>query len=178
MRTTEEIYHELCNPPIGVQHDIGEHLPTLRRYAAMVRHITEFGVRGGTSTCALLAGLADGGGGEMFSYDIDQTPFVCQLPPGVTWTFTLKNTRDFERLPDTGLLFIDADHKYESVSRELEYAPSVLKFIIMHDTNEERDRVYGDGVCRALDEFLSRSPEWEIIERYRNNNGLTVMKRK
>ncbi len=43
---------------------------------------------------------------------------------------------------------------------------------------EEWDRKYDDGVCRAMGEFLNDNPEWEILERFDNCNGLTVLGRK
>jgi hypothetical protein len=45
--------------------DINEHLPLLRIYGSLVDHITEFGVRHGNSTVALLASKPQ----KMISYD-------------------------------------------------------------------------------------------------------------
>lgn len=70
----------------------------------------------------------------------------------------------------------------------------------MHDT--ELDGVYGEtircnwnaerqsiqsgypvdeinmGLQKAIDEFLDTNKEWELYKVYKNNNGLTILKRK
>ena len=33
------------------------------------------------------------------------------------------------------------------------------------------------GLWPAIEEFLNDNPEWKLIERYTNNNGLTILKR-
>ena len=99
------------------------------------------------------------------------------------------------------LCFIDTWHVYGQLKRELEkFAPITRKYIVMHDT--EVDRVYGEslrcglnivsqakisgfpedeikqGLGRAISEFLELHPEWSIELEKKNNNGLTVLKRK
>ena len=32
------------------------------------------------------------------------------------------------------------------------------------------------GLWKAIEEFLSENEEWVILERYTNNNGLTILK--
>lgn len=99
------------------------------------------------------------------------------------------------------LCFIDTWHVYGQLRRELaKFAPMTRKYIIMHDT--EVDRVHGEsmrcgldvkkqsettgipvaeintGLERAIIEFLQHHPEWIIDIEKKNNNGLTVLKRK
>jgi hypothetical protein len=33
------------------------------------------------------------------------------------------------------------------------------------------------GLKRAIDEFLSESPEWVLTEKFTNNNGLTILEK-
>ena len=34
------------------------------------------------------------------------------------------------------------------------------------------------GLWKAVEEFLDKNDNWELMKRYTNNNGLTVLKRK
>lgn len=173
--TIQELFSERCQRP-QVHDDIWEHLPTLARYASMCRHVTEIGTRTGNSTTALLLGLS-ANGGTMHSYDIAPQQFTPPHIGNVSWSFHQadSNAPDF-RIPLTHLLFIDGNHKYEAVKADLSQADSVSRFIILHDTLPERDEKYGDGVCRAMMEFLASSP-WAIKESFTNCNGLTVLER-
>lgn len=175
--TIEELYEERLNRPTH-HADIYEHLPTLRLYASQCRVIVEIGVRTGNSTTGLLAGLADAGGGTLHSFDLWPHEFQCPKIPGVEWSFTrADSTAEGFEAPACDLLFIDGDHKYEAVRADLRHAAKAAKYVILHDTNEERDRQYGDGVCKAMDDFLEAHPEWQIRARFRNCNGLTVLHR-
>ena len=56
---------------LGRNSDMAAHLPTLALLATRCKHVTEFGVRLGHSTIALLQGLAERGEhGCLTSYDI------------------------------------------------------------------------------------------------------------
>lgn len=175
--TIEELYQSRCRGDVQ-WNDIWEHMGTLRRLAAECAHITEIGTRTGNSATAFLMGLADRGGGIMHSYDKAGQEFHPPAIPGVTWTFHQANSHDESCKPEpTELLFIDGCHRYDSVRQDLRHAAIASRYVILHDTEEERDRMYGDGVVRAMNEFLQTHPEWRIKERCHNNNGLTVLER-
>lgn len=163
------------------QSDICEHLLTLRRYASLCAHVTEFGVRSGNSTIALLAGLTDRGGGDLVSYDI--TPFraPAEWPLSVEpvkWIFLRQNTRELRAIAQTDLLFVDSSHEYPDVKHDLSLAVNARRFVIMHDTAKAWVSAGGPGVRRARDEFLAAHPErWRIKEEFENCNGLTVIER-
>lgn len=160
--------------------DIFEHLPTLKRYATGAAHITEFGTRTGNSTTALLAGLAERPqGGELHSYDINQTPFTHEPIEGVKWTFYKQDTGqpDFEIQP-TNILFIDSLHEFTHIMRELRHAKNVMDHIIFHDTAIDWITLGGRGPIDAVTAFLARNHQWKIKEVYENNNGLTVLERR
>jgi cephalosporin hydroxylase len=99
-------------------------------------------------------------------------------------------------IPSTDLLFIDSLHTYCHLTYELEkFSPHVRKYIAMHDTSEPwgtvDDTEYGGdyseypaafdrekrGLWAAVEDFLSRHPEWRLLERRLNNHGFTVLER-
>ena len=99
------------------------------------------------------------------------------------------------------MIFIDTWHVYGQLKRELDrYNKVVRKYIIMHDTTV--DAIKGEsircncdtkrqsiesgipedelniGLQKAIEEFLEKHNEWVLHEKFTNNNGLTVLKRK
>lgn len=99
------------------------------------------------------------------------------------------------------LTFIDTWHVYGQLKRELDkFSKHTNKYIIMHDTTV--DAIYGEtirckwnaqkqsiqsgfpveeikkGLWPAVEEFLANNPEWILLERYTNNNGLTILGKK
>lgn len=104
------------------------------------------------------------------------------------------------------LTFIDTWHVYGQLKRELDkFSKITNKYIIMHDT--EIDGIYGEtlrysgmnydinninmladktkiphheilkGLLPAIEEFLNANTNWKMDIQYKNNNGLTVLKR-
>lgn len=183
----EQHYQEKCATPS----DIHQHLPTLRKYAAQCRHVTEMGVRTIVSTWALLAAKPeclrsidiahprDHGG------NLDEVLDLVMEPGFPTsFEFLLGDSR-LVIIPPTDLLFIDTWHVYEQLQVELErHAPQVQKFIILHDTETFGDRgetAGHQGLRPALLEFLVSVPEglqWRVKEHFPNCNGLTVLERR
>ena len=99
------------------------------------------------------------------------------------------------------MVFIDTYHVYGQLKRELaHFAPHTQKYLVMHDTTidgitSESVRNKHDiptkmletgyteyeitqGLWQAVEEFLADHPEWTLLERYVNNNGLTVLARR
>lgn len=180
MAQLEQIYEGMCNTPS----DINEHLPTLKKYAEECEHITEMGVRWVVSTYALLMGKPK----KMISYDINGIHWNAirdMVKEDTYFTFEVANTLDLE-IEETDLLFIDTLHNYNQLSGELKlHGNKSRKYIIFHDTttfewigesyNGKVDEV---GLWPAIEEFLEANPHWELHQRYTNNNGLTILKRK
>ena len=102
------------------------------------------------------------------------------------------------------LTFIDTLHCYGQLRRELEkFSKFTDKYIIMHDTtiDEFRGEIYRSdlsyeklvewkqmtgftddtdilyGLSQAIEEFLQNNKEWTLVEKFTNNNGLTVLKK-
>ena len=111
------------------------------------------------------------------------------------------NNLELQLPSEFDLTFIDTWHVYGQLKRELiKFAPLTRKYIILHDTTV--DEWHGEtlrmgwdaqsqsaatgipvaeitrGIWPAVEEFLGRSDEWELRERFTNNNGLTVLARR
>ena len=167
----EEKYKQLCETPS----DINEHLPILRKYAFLSDTIIELGVRGIVSTWALLAGYPR----EMISVDIvdpsehrgnvEETQNIAR-EEGIIWNFMKVSSLEIE-LPRHDLLFIDTIHTYEQISQELKlHSPHTTKYIIMHDATIPE-------MYNAINDFLVNNSDWELKEKFYNNNGLVVLQR-
>jgi hypothetical protein len=188
--------------------DINEHLPTLLRYATQCSSVVEFGVRGGASTSALLLGLMTDGttpkkyiGVDISDCPITQTFSDACKDTCIEYTF-IKHDSATVDIPTVDLLFIDSWHIYGHLKRELARNVSrVNKFIILHDTTvdewagesirngwniaqQSKDTGYPQheicaGLWPAVHEFLhTYADEWELCERFTNNNGLTILRNK
>lgn len=177
----KKIYENRCFVPS----DINEHLPTLRRYAEMCDHITEMGVREANSTFGFLMGKPK----KMISIDIlpieafgNEESAIKKIAEGngTDFEFILANSLEIE-IGETDLLFLDTDHTYEQVKKELQlHGNKSKKFIIFHDTTTFARGGFGNdkiGIWMAIEEFLDDNPFWVIHEKYEHNNGLTILKR-
>jgi predicted O-methyltransferase YrrM len=185
----ETQYATLCCQPS----DINEHLPVLRAYAAGLGHVTEFGMRKGISTTALIAARPR----RLISYDIVEQPVEVQrlqqlaAEAGVDFEFRCGNVLR-QRIEPTELLFIDTWHVYDQLIWELLlHSRRVSRFIIMHDTTSfgsvgerrggdyrNRLRMGRKGLWPAVQHFLWLSRAWQLRERRTNNNGLSVLERR
>jgi cephalosporin hydroxylase len=190
--TLEEKLNELIQTPS----DINEHLATLKNYAARCEHVTEMGVRWIVSTYAFLAGKPqtlvsiDMTHPRVFGADLST---VEQYADGINCNFSFieSNTLNLE-IAETDLLFIDTWHAYKQLIAELRlHQAKVKSYIILHDTtsyanhDEGSYAALGDdwqpegiGLWKAVEDFLSEFPDWQLEHRYTHNNGLTVLKRK
>jgi hypothetical protein len=180
MNVLEHMYNLKCS----TQSDINEHLPTLKKYAEECEHITEMGVRWVVSTYALLMGKPK----RMISYDINEIvwkPILDMVKDNTDFEFRVANTLDLE-IEETDLLFIDTLHNYNQLKGELQiHGNKARKYIIFHDTTTfewigesyegKKDEI---GLWPAIEDFLEQNQNWQLHERFTNNNGLTILKRK
>lgn len=173
--------------------DINEHIPTLIKYGNECESITEMGVRGICSTWAFLGSAPK----KMRSYDIQnpsnwggdiQSVKETAEAYGIDFDFILADVLKIE-IEETDLLFLDTWHSYKQLKSELNlHAGKVNKYIIFHDTtsfatkDETSYEVWGEewkgegiGIWRAIEEFLQSNPEWKLVEKFENNNGLTII---
>ena len=170
-------FEKLCNTPS----DIYEHLNTLRTYAQGVKHVTEFGMRLGVSTVALMVARPN----VLITYDIDKKEQeVAYLEEqskiyGVDFRFKLEDTRTAVIEP-TDILFIDTLHTYDQIKEELRNSEFVSKYIIFHDTvsfGYKGEMPDTNGIMPAILEFLGENKEWCIEKHYTNCNGLLILVR-
>lgn len=159
--------------------DIHEHLPVLSELTSQCTHVTELGVGWAQSTRAFLRHDV-----ELHSYEFMPQPGIREFfeqakNAGRNVTLHVDDTRKVE-IAETDLLFVDSLHIYEQVQKELElHAGKARKYIGFHDTTTYADRgeFGGRGIWPAIQEFIDSHPEWQLVERRTNNNGLTILKR-
>ena len=179
-KTVDNEYYKV----ISTKSDISEHLEKLKKYADRCDHITEFGVRYGNSTIALMASRPQ----KMISYDVN-FPAKQSLLKDITknskinWKFKRQSSLKCN-IEKTDLLFIDTYHSYEQLSLELDrHSSKVKKYIIIHDTttfgykDEEntKPRSPKSGLVPAIDKFLKNNKDWarESVDYF--NNGMTYL---
>lgn len=162
--------------------DINEHLPLLSFLAEQCDHVTEFGVRTGESTLAFLHGLRGKHDARLRSYDINDDYNVNQFHSMTLtdWVFVLASTLTIPKIEPTDLLFIDTLHSYTQVSQELAlHGDQAKRWIAFHDTwtfGATGDNG-GEGINKAIQEFMNARPEWRVVYHTHRNNGLTVIER-
>jgi len=195
-------YNTLCNE----SSDINEHLPTLFKYASECESIIELGVRGCVSSWAFVYGLLNNNkqNKKLLLNDIEKCNidellhYTKNLDIDVNYEW--KNDLDLIIYENVDLVFIDTWHIYGQLIRELnKFSKVTNKYIIMHDT--EVDKIYGEtirsgwnaykqsqeygypleeincGLQVAIDEFLKENIDWILLEKFENNNGLTILKK-
>lgn len=182
MNKIEEIYKQKVN----TASDINEHLPTLYKYALECEIIAEFGVRDVVSSYAFALANPK----KLICLDIVNNQninnflILCKQE-NINVVFYNENTLTFDLQEDVDLLFIDTLHSFKQLSLELErHNNKVKKYIILHDTisfghTNEDDRQSGDncGLVPAVINFLKQNKNWKEEVTYKNNNGLTILKR-
>lgn len=169
-----------CNEAFFTQSDINEHIPTLYLLANQCDHVTELGVRWGTSSKAFLYSKA-----KLRSYDISltdeaKTLFAQARAQGRDAELFEQDSLTITNFEETDLLFIDTLHTYNQAIQELNlYHSKVRGCIVLHDTE-----LFGEvgqdgtrGLMHAVREFLSERGEWFMAMHFKNNNGLTVLVR-
>lgn len=160
--------------------DMHAHMDTLRDLAAECNHVTEFGVRYVVSTWAFLHGCK----GTVVSYDVSYLPEVraaerlCAMA-GRQWGFVQADI-DSVSIAATDLLFIDTNHTYERLAKELSYHGYASdKYIALHDTckfGAVGQDGKSPGLWEAIEEFVFRG-NWKLKVHYHYCNGLTVLER-
>ncbi len=193
MYDLEQIVNQIYLTPS----DINEHIPTFVKYASECDHITEMGVRAITSTWAFLGAAPK----KLVSYDMENPShygadinvvYEVAKQYGLNYEFIQADVLTID-IEETDLLFLDTWHAYDQLKAELvKHNSKARKYIIMHDTTSyefrdepltsentfKGDKSSGKGLWPAITEFLEENDNWELHERFTNNNGITILKRK
>ena len=159
--------------------DIHEHLPLLAELASQCNLVTQLGVGWAQSTRGFLRHNV-----ELHSYEFNPLPgirefFLEAKNSGRNVELHVADTRKVE-IAETDLMLVDSLHVYEQVQEELRlHAGKVKKYILFHDTTlfADQGEFGGKGIWPAVQEFIDSHPEWQLVERRTNNNGLTILKR-
>lgn len=192
----------LCN----TVSDIHEHLPTLYEYATKCESIIELGVRKCVSTWSLIYGLLNNNSdkksilvNDILECNIDEL-LDATKDLNVDVKYEWINDLELNIDNNVDLTFIDTWHIYGQLKRELnKFSAITNKYIIMHDTTV--DAIEGEtlrfnldaekqsiesgipveeikcGLWKAVEEFLENNQNWKLVQRYHNNNGLTILER-
>lgn len=177
------IYQRACTTPS----DVVEHVSYLNLLAQDCKHITEIGVRFGTTSTAFINSKA-----KLRSYDIYVQPEARQLfdvfrNTGRDIVLYEQSSLAPSLMEPTDMLFIDGLHTYQQVKEELAlWSHWVRKYIVLHDTvtyahidQDQPNPPQGtiQGLMPALNQFLETNGNWRIRAVFYNNNGLTVIER-
>jgi cephalosporin hydroxylase len=188
--------------------DIQPYQSLLSEFAQECNHVTEMGIGpvqyGLNSTWCLLHGLSksqyENSDKKYISIDWDDanTNIIhaeeISKSIGIDFKFIVANSIEIE-IEKTELLFIDTDHRYQHLMKELKlHSPNVSKYIIMHDTSgkyahwedwphdhENRGELKNSpekyGLWPCVVDFLKENNEWSLLIRGENGNGMTVLQR-
>ena len=77
-------------------------------------------------------------------------------------------------------MFIDTLHTYEQLIQELRrHGNKAKKYLAFHDTETfgTVSEQGGRGLNLAIAEFMLENPHWVTEKVYKNNNGLTILRR-
>lgn len=206
MSKVESIFKKLCQLEYpehflysrGIV-DINEHLPLLRSYASQCEQVTELGTRFAVSTIGFLIGrpkkvtTIDLNYHFYKPYEEEINRFASECK--VEFRFIEADVLKID-IEETDLLFIDTLHTYNQLSKELrKHESKTRKWIILHDTvtfGHKDEEFYKNGsiseviineqhtkrgLIPALEDFLNENKNWQIKEKFINNNGLTVLQR-
>ena len=149
--------------------DIRLHTDLLTFLAYQIDNIVELGVREGESTIAFLMANPK----SIISVDINPTPLNNHLKGLKNWKFIQSSSTDPNLdIGEPDLLFIDSDHSYNHVKKELRiHSGKVKKWIVGHDYYSF------DGVKQAFDEFIQNNSNWFISYLTHINHGLVICQR-
>jgi hypothetical protein len=121
---------------------------------------------------------------RVYNYEAVGPNLITMAIEGGTDFKFAKPTDAYERIEETDLLFIDNEHTYERTKLYLEkLAPSVRRFIILHDTTyhggfgNTRGENGDQGLMPAIAEYLSQNREWSVVYQTQEEYGLTVLGR-
>jgi len=171
-------------------HSVGnEQVKALFRWASVCDgNAVEIGSYLGRSTVVIAAGLAIGSKGSVFSIDphiskasnyelflenIENSLFVNHIIPVRNPSEKVLRNRSIHRIfrHPIGLLFIDGDHTYEGVKKDLEWVDVVYRggIIALHDYTSKFP-----GIVKAVNEYQASH---HTMEQYQLLGSMILFKR-
>jgi len=164
---------------------IHHYMETLYEYSKGCEHITEMGINQVNSTWAFLLANPK----KVVSIDIDLHGRPSKKTQHVGTNIWLLNAEELAeragiefigiegdtnamQIEETDLLFIDTEHSYKCLKKELElHGNKARKYLVFHDTV-----LFSHELNPAIEEFMQANPNW-VVERVHNSNpGLTVLR--
>lgn len=160
--------------------DIEEHLETFYEYGTRCKTIVELGTRKLVSTWAWLKARPE----KLLCVDLlhpseygaegnvnIQIAIGWSELFGIDFEFIKGNDLEVE-IPEADLIFIDTDHTYEQLDKELKkFGDKAKKYLVFHDTNIE-------SMTKAIWEFLDKHMyTWKLVLHHKNNNGIIILER-
>lgn len=199
-------YISYCDPSNVESIDIYEHLPIIYKYASSCESIIELGVRGNVSSWASVYGLLNNNSvtkkilfNDINVNDINDL-FIATENLNVDIQYQWINDLDIVITENVDMTCINTWHVYGQLKRELDkFSVVTNKYIIIHATTI--DEFQGEtirnnwnavnqsqltgfpiaeinaGLGKAIDDFLILNPQWKLLEKFTNNNGLTILER-
>jgi glycosyltransferase involved in cell wall biosynthesis len=156
--------------PVRGPGDFDPYLPTAFNWvrALSAKVVVELGVRAGSSTRALLAGVAETGG-QVWGIDLQN---IHGIDDPRLHFIQADAASVADRWPAIDLLHIDTDpHTEEQTRRWFDLYAHRCRAIALHDTHHP-----AFGVGTAVREFVETG-EWNVFEYWGNPSGWTVLTR-
>ena len=197
--------HNACVQANKKHSDICESIPIFIGLGLGAQSIAEFGQGppqyGLNSTMGLFYGLArsEKEDKKFYCYDLTYNPGLDNVGDtavdlDIEYEYFKEDTGEVI-IPPVDVLFIDSEHTYQHMMRELANNKDLVStYVALHDTSgkystwedwpfdhERRGELakYPEkyGMWPAVQDFVLENPEWEIAYRHTVGNGLTVLKR-
>lgn len=97
----------------------------------------------------------------------------------IEFEFILANDLEIE-IEETDLLFIDTLHRYDQLKQELKlHGNKARKYIAFHDTDTfgKIGQGGGEGILKAINEFLNDNKNWVVYKKEHGSNGMMILKK-
>jgi len=175
----DQIYEAAFHDKYG---DIRVNLDAIVDFVSRCETAAEFGVREGGSTAGILKGHPK----KLVSYDINPFPLVAEYAAAAAAEgieFVFKQQDDcLELIEPVDFLFIDAEHTYDQIHKELQmHSGQVKKYIGFHDTFWELStqpvpEKNSWELWRAINELVDTGKWFVVLNRF-ECNGMTFIER-
>jgi Methyltransferase domain len=174
----------------SIFHDEGKYLYSMA--AEQGGPVLVLGVARGVSDRYILSGLQNRGGGLLLCADIvpywskeDANAWIAQKCSNCTRLFFQHDSSRIDELAAIAQFkdrikwcFIDADHRYEAVLKDMELCERLgIKLLVHHDTATRAQQVGYNEPRKAIDEFMKARPEWRVTRDCEELCGLLTMER-